>query len=209
MTAALKIKNNRYYAVINYKDNGEYRQKWIALKLTVKNNKRKAEAMLDKIKQEYEELYSMPDGDMPFVAYIRKWLKNKKQFVELPTWESYKIYAESHVIPYFEPMKLSLREVQPQHIKDYYDYKYTRGRLDGQEGGLSIISIKKHSVIIKEALGEAFLEGLILRNPAVGVKLPAKAVKMHENVFLTAQEANRMLRCFDGHHLKALIWLIV
>jgi len=46
MTATLKIKNDRYYAVVNYKEGAEYKQKWIALGLPAKNNKRKAEAML-------------------------------------------------------------------------------------------------------------------------------------------------------------------
>ena len=51
MTANLKIKNDRYYAVINYKDGSEYKQKWVSLGLPTKNNKRKAEAMLDEVRR--------------------------------------------------------------------------------------------------------------------------------------------------------------
>ena len=30
MTVTLTIKNNRYYAVVNYKEIDQYKQKWIA-----------------------------------------------------------------------------------------------------------------------------------------------------------------------------------
>lgn len=42
MTGSLKIKNDTFYAVINLKENGKYKQKWISTKLKVKGNKRKA-----------------------------------------------------------------------------------------------------------------------------------------------------------------------
>jgi len=82
MKVRLQEKAGRFYAVVNYKDGDQYKQKWIGLGLPVKNNKRKAEAMLDKIKQKYEEIYATPYGDMLFVSYIRQWIKNKKPFKE-------------------------------------------------------------------------------------------------------------------------------
>lgn len=206
MTGSLKIKNDRYYAVINYKEGTQHKQKWVALGLPVKNNKRKAEAMLDEIKKQYEEAYSTPGGDSLFVTYIRQWLRAKKPLIELSTWEGYQIYAEKHIIPYFEPMKLSLRDIKPQHIKEYYEHKYTNGRLDGKPGGLSIPSIKKHGIVIKEVLNSALMEDMILRNPASGVKLPAKDVPSRDRVFLSAEEANVLLKAFDGHPLQPLIY---
>lgn len=206
MTVTLTIKNNRYYAVVNYKEIDQYKQKWIALGLPVKNNKRKAEAMIEKLKREYEEAYSMPGGDTLFVIYIKKWLYDKKPMIELSTWEGYQIYAERHIIPYFEPLGLSLREVKPHHIKDYYEHKYVCGRLDGKEGGLSIASIKKHGIVLKEVLNEAVLEELIPRNPASGVKLPAKVSTQRGRVFLNAQEANQVLTAFAGHQLQPLVY---
>ncbi len=206
MTGSLKIKNDRFYAVINYKEGTQHKQKWIALGLPVKNNKRKAEAMLDEIKKQYEEAYSTSGGDTLFVTYIRQWLQAKRPLIELSTWEGYQIYAEKHIIPYFEPMKLSLRELKPQHIKEYYEYKYTNGRLDGKPGGLSVPSIKKHGIVIKEVLNAAVMEDMIMRNPAAGVKLPAKDTASRERVFLSATEANAMLKAFDGHPLQSLVY---
>ena len=206
MTASLKIKGDRYYAVINYKEGTNYKQKWIALGIPAKNNKRRAEAMLDEIKREYEERYSTPAGDMMFVAYARQWLEKKKTCTEMSTWEGYQIYVERHIVPYFEPLKLSLRDIKPQHIMDYYHYKYTAGRLDGKEGGLSIPSIKKHATVIKVIFGEALIAEYIIRNPATGVKLPAKDVSTKDKVFLNSDKANEVLAAFDGHQLQALVY---
>lgn len=206
ITGSLKIKNDRYYAVLNYKEGTKYKQKWISLNLPAKNNKRKAEAMLEEIKRDSEEKYSTNLGDELFTAYLRRWLKRKKPCIELSTWEGYQIYTEKHIIPFFEPLKLTLRELKPSHIQDYYLYKYTSGRLDGKPGGLSIPSIKKHSIVLKDALNEAVLSEMITKNPAVGVKMPAKNKASTKRVFLTADEANIVLKAFKGHILQALVY---
>lgn len=206
MTAVLKTKGDRFYAVINYKEGSDYKQKWISLGLPVKNNKRKAEALLADVRKKYEEMYERPAGDMLFTTYLRRWLERKKPYVELSTWEGYKIYVEKHIIPYFEPLGLSMRELKPQHIKEYYDAKYVGGRCDGKDGGLSIPSIKKHGIVLREALGEAVLEDMIARNPADGVKMPAKDTSVREKRFLTAEEANDVLMAFAGHPLEALVY---
>lgn len=205
MTGSLKVKNEKYYAVINYKDGSAYKQKWISLGLPTKNNKRKAEALLEEIKRKYEDEYSSPEGDMKFTKYIEKWLKSKRGSVEKSTWEGYQIYCERHIIPYFEPLGLSLRGVKPRHIKQYYLDKFSSGRLDGKEGGLSIPSLKKHSLVLNEVLKSAVIDELIDKNPASGVKLPAKDAPTREEVFLTKQEANELIKAFDGNDLQPLI----
>ena len=54
MKGSLQIKNGKYYAVLSYKnEQGKDTRKWIATGLTEKGNKRKAEAMLNDILQEY------------------------------------------------------------------------------------------------------------------------------------------------------------
>lgn len=207
MKVSLKIKEDRYYAVINYKEGATYKQKWISLDLPVKNNKRKAETMLDEIKREYADGFQTPEADMLFTTYIKQWLNRKKDCVELSTWEGYQIYAERHIIPYFEPKRLTLRNIKPKDIQDYFQYKYTHGRLDGKEGGLSIPSIKKHGIVIKEVLDDAVINDLIIRNPSLGVKMPAKNISKRERVFLTEESANATLHAFEGHPLQALVYV--
>ena len=43
MTGTITVKNGKYYAVINYYENGKRKQKWINSGLTEKGNKTKAE----------------------------------------------------------------------------------------------------------------------------------------------------------------------
>ena len=47
MTGSLQVKNDKFYIIINLKENGKRKQKWIATGLEVKGNKRKAEQLLE------------------------------------------------------------------------------------------------------------------------------------------------------------------
>lgn len=93
------------------------------------------------------------------------------------------------------------------HIKQYYEFKYTSGRLDGKDGGLSISAIKKHALIIKQVLDCAVLEEYISANPTAVVKMPGKEVPVREKKFLTLSEANEVLKAFEGHPLQAMIYV--
>ena len=42
MTGSLQIKNDKYYIIVNLKENGKGKQTWIATGLDVTGNKRKA-----------------------------------------------------------------------------------------------------------------------------------------------------------------------
>ena len=112
------------------------------------------------------------------------------------------------MIPYFKKLKLYLDKVTPKHIRDYYEYKFKSGRLDGKPGGLDIQSIKKHSMVLKLILNDAFIAEEIYRNPAANVPLPKQQDKsVYKGVFLTGEEANKMLQAFSGHDLQVLIYV--
>jgi integrase len=134
-------------------------------------------------------------------------LNERKGIVQQTTWEGYELNTHRHIIPYFEPLKLLLVDVKPIHIKQYYDYKYSQGRLDGKEGGLSITALKKHALILKQTLDCAVLEEFIPSNPTAVVKMPAKQVPVREKKFLTLDEANEVLKAFAGHPLQAMIYV--
>ena len=46
MTGSLQVTNDKFYIIVNTKENGKRKQKWIATGLDVKGNKRKAEQLL-------------------------------------------------------------------------------------------------------------------------------------------------------------------
>ena len=57
MTGSLQVKNGRYYAVLNFKNNsGKRVQKWISLNLDEKGNKRKAELALRDLLNQYQDI---------------------------------------------------------------------------------------------------------------------------------------------------------
>lgn len=57
MTGSLQVKNDKYYAVLNFRDNdGKRVQKWIPLNLPLRGNKRKAETMLRQLIEQYQGL---------------------------------------------------------------------------------------------------------------------------------------------------------
>lgn len=102
-------------------------------------------------------------------------LKGKKiNKVEKTTWDGYYNSTIKHLIPYFEPLNLNIKDLKPKHIVDYYNYKFSHGRCYGKAGGLSNKSIKEHSIVIKNALDSALIEKLIDKNPAAHVPLPKR-----------------------------------
>ena len=216
MTGSLRVQNGIYQAIIRYKDNdGKKRSLSRSTGYEVKGNKKKADEKLDEFIKEFKHLeYGyMPDKKADennrelFTDAIKQWLKNKENTVDRSTYEGHTIYVNRHIIPYFEKLNLCVNEVTPQHIKEYYNYKFRGGRRDKKSGGLSIPSIKKHGNILKQVFAEAFINDPNKKNPARDVKLPAKDEQKLDGVFLTLDEANKMLQTFSGHELEALIFV--
>ena len=55
LTGCLQIKNDKFYAVLNLKVDGKRKPKWIPLGIPIRGNKRKAEAELNRLIEEYEK----------------------------------------------------------------------------------------------------------------------------------------------------------
>ena len=143
MTGSLQTKGTMYYAVVYLPDEtGKYKPKWISTGITVEgNNKRKANARLREIVVELEHQKITYSQNIAFLKWIDQWMNEKANSVRRITLESYEHYVKTHIAPFFEPFRLSLREVSPQHIQNYYNKK--------SKSGLSACSIHKHSVVIR------------------------------------------------------------
>lgn len=209
MTGRLYERNGKYHAVLYYKDKNKKKARlWRCTGYEIKGNKKKAEAKLAEFIEENRHLeYNESDAKrILFTEAIRQWLERKQNKVELSTYEGYTVYVNRHIIPYFEKLNLYLDEVTPKHIRDYYEYKFRTGRLDNKEGGLNVQSIKKHSVILKQVFADALIAEQVIRNPAVNVPLPKQEQDM-KAVFLTQNEANKLLQAFRGHELQAIVYV--
>lgn len=67
--------------------------------------------------------------------------------------------------------------------------------------------MKSIASILRSVLRQAVIEGLIMRNPADGVPLATKYVTEHEYVFLSKDEANALLKAFEGDALHEIVFV--
>ena len=90
----LQEKNDFYYIVLSYKDAaGKRKTKWEATGLSVKRNKKKAEALL----LERRRNFMVPtapaeirlDDDILFSDFMLKWLEVTKSTIQITTYASY------------------------------------------------------------------------------------------------------------------------
>ena len=202
---SLTTKKNNYYAIVTYYQNGERKVKWISLRLKTNAPKKEVNARLQEIEEFYEGRFGTSDETL-FTKYLEGWVERRRGLVEMSTWEGIQTYACRHIIPYFEPMQLKLKDVLPSHIQDYYNFKYSAGRCDGKKGGLSIESIIKHKSVLMTSLDDAVVDGLIQQNPAKYVKLPAKRSSKRKENFLTANQAIKMLELLEDTPVYAIVY---
>lgn len=173
MTGSLQVKNDKFYIIINLKENGKRKQKWIATGLEVKGNKRKAEQLLRKTLLAYEKAPERPVCSILFSDYIRTWLKVAERKVDSVTFQGYSLMANAQVIPHFEQSGILLQDVTRETLQAFFDEKAEKGRKDGK-GGLSPASLRQYKNIIHQTLNEAVKNGIIQTNPCQFVELPKK-----------------------------------
>lgn len=180
MAGSLQIKKSKsgkeyYYTLIDvYDENGKRHQRWKATGLTVKGNKKKAEAILrERIKQNEAQNYST-NSEMLFHEWIEQWLNSIKHEIELSTWEGY-FYPVQHVICYFKNKRLKLNQLKPLHFEQYYHYMLTNGNTTSKtKKGLSVKTVRQHRLVINLALKKAVILGYMSSNPAENVKVANK-----------------------------------
>ena len=201
MTAGhLQVKNGRFYAVMNYMTaRGERRQKWIPLGLTEKGNKKKAEEELIKLKLSYvppkeDILPGQLSPDMFFCDYLRSWLEIIEKTVEKTTFNSYSMIVLRKVIPYFEPYKLKLSEVEARHIQSFYTHELRTVT------GKTVIN--EHN-LIHRALKYAVKMDLIKANPADKVDRPKKEKYIAD--YYRADELDKLFEATKDHPYSLLI----
>lgn len=201
MTGSLQIKSERYYVVVRIPDaTGKSKQKWINTGISEKAGKRKAQQALRRILNELKEQKIIYSENTQFIDWIWKWLEQKRNEVRLNTYESYEMYVNNHIEPFFKPLGLVLDSITPQHLQDYYNAKLKQGK-----GKLSANSIHRHHVVIRGALQDAMKKNLIPYNPAERVSLPRK--EEFAGKAYTVDQANQLIKKLDAEPLRAAVIL--
>lgn len=145
-------------------------------------NKRKAEAAMREIVEEWERQISAPPADNPlFKDCVNQWLARKKLTLRPNTLEGYKVAANAHIIP--ELGNIGICDLTRQELQRYYEKL--------QRDGISVSTMKKHRVIIRGVLKDAILDDLITVNVADNISLPKG--KQFEGKALSEAQTTDML----------------
>ena len=206
MTGSYQIKNGRYYAVLNIKNEfGKIKPKWIAMKLPVKGTPKKVvKERFEALKNEYAYLDTTLQNKILFSDYIKVWLNSyeSKQVVDEVTLQGYRQTVFKHLLPYFEDIKIKLKDITPAMIEKYYADKMKSGRCDGK-GGLSSKSIRQHHAVISNVFKMAYRNNLISVNPIEKVELP-KLEKFTGKAY-TPEEIKSLLSVIQEDKIYPLI----
>ena len=208
MTAFIKSKKGNLYVVLRYNLNGEWKQKWVSTGLKDKGNRNQLRQRLDDYIREYAYLESgIERDDAYFIPFLRKWCDRHKPEVQPNSYESMVTNINAHIAPYFEKRNYRLDDVTPLMISDFYGYLTTEGN-HRTGGGLGTASVKKISSILKQCFNAALVLGIIKSNPASAVKVPKiKNPKAIKYVYMNKTEANKVIKAFEGHQLKPLVFM--
>lgn len=177
----LREKRGIYHMVLSYIDeNGKRATPTKSTGLSVKGNKKRAEAMLNdwrksedlalKKRKANGSLKKLdPDQEILFTKSMLDWLEMMKNSVEVTTYASYAQAIKSKINPYFDARfpTLTLSQITPKHIQDYYTWEMT-------ENDVSANTVIHRHANIRKALQYAFKTGLIDINPADRIERPKK-----------------------------------
>ena len=223
-TGSVQEKNGRFYFVLNlYDAKGKRKIKWISTGLTVRGNKRKAEAMLHEVLLRYDETGKLPTGrggayekvdtrtakpipapirsvsksEMLFLDYLNEWIQIHKASIQTATFISYNQMIQGRITQYFKPLGLKLCEVTPQVLDEFQE----KILLDG----CTTNTVIHYHAIFGKAFKDAVRKDYLEVNPMLKVDRPKK--NSFRPNFYTKDEVQQLLEVSqdDPLHLCILI----
>lgn len=196
VTGSLQIKNKIYQTVLSYKQDNKWKTKWVSTKIpAIKGNKKLANAKLEEIKKQFQEEINsdnIDNEDILFIDYMKKWLKMISSSVEPTTLNGYKGVVNGRMTDYFQNKKITLQNIKPKHIQEFYQYLL--------DEGLSGNTVKHYHANIRKALQYAMKTDIILSNPADKVDLPK--IEEYKPKFYTSDEVKILLNEVIGTKLE-------
>jgi len=218
----LQEKKGLFYIVLNCKDeDGKRRPKWIPTGLKAKGNKKKAEALLQDARRNYEMI--IPSAEVETVStktpgsqilstgakcqdenktlfsdFMLRWLEMMKHSIELITYISYSNAIKRRIAPYFKEKSIMLEDLTSEDIQDYYTFEMN-------DRGVTANTAIHYHANIRKALQYAVKTKRIGSNPADLVERPKKNTYVAS--FYNAQEMNELLEVIEGLKIELAIIL--
>ena len=201
MTGSLQIKNDKYYAVLNFRDkSGKRVQKWINLNMPVKGNKRRAEMALNELLVQYQGYEAIEPMMLLLSQHIAQWLEANRPNIAVTTYDQYCNILNNHIRPYFDPRGITVSKLTAGDLEDYYAFKIA--------GGLSPNSVIKHHAVIRTALQWAVKHRYIRENVADFAEKPSH-VRYHGAEPYTIQEIAALLQATASEPIAVPIFLAI
>lgn len=199
MTGSLQIKGDKYYAVLNFRDQaGKRVQKWIPLNLTVKGNKRRAETLLNQLLVEYQGIEQIEPMNTMLSRHIANWIESNRPNIAVTTYDQYVNMLRIHIAPYFDQRRITLSQLTPGDLEDYYTAKI--------QEGLNPNTVIKHHAIIRSALQWAVKHRYIRENVADLATKPERA-KYQGQVPYSIEEIAQLLALTQHEPIAVPIFL--
>jgi len=165
-----KPKKSQFYsAVMQWKDS--YGEAHRVSKTTKKAKLHEAHVVMAKMIEElHNEIRTGSPGTV-FTDFLQYWLDNViVHEVEETTYVGYQLNMKNHIIPYFKPLNLRVKDVRPLHITQFMEHKMKVGTEKGKP--LKAGSVSRYYANLKTAFDHAMKEELVFSNPARLVKPP-------------------------------------
>ena len=209
MTGCVALRKDVYYVRLSYYDkNHTRRDKFISTGLSGRGAKQKAIAMIDSLIEKYSYL-EKSDHPSKMADYLKMWKELQVSEVAETTYDGYHTNIDIHLIPYFKALNINIQDITAGHIFDYVNYlSKDGGRKDNKIGGQSNTSIRKIISILRKVFDYAVLYGDIKINPAAQVPMPKRTNNKDERqVFLTAEDAQKMLDAFRNEEIGPIVFV--
>ena len=196
----LQEKKGYYYAVLSYKGADNKRKtKWLSTGLTVKGNKKRAEAFL----MEQRQHFVIPAADAPvstgdelFADYLQRWLQIARTTIAESTYGSYSGLLRNPIDPWFRKKRITLKGLTAADIQAFYMEQSKRVKAN---------TVIHYHALLHRALKYAVRTDLIPVNPADKVDRPRK--NSFQPGFYDRAEINRLFAAVSGLLIEAPVKL--
>ena len=196
----LQEKKGYYYAVLSYKGADNKRKtKWLSTGLTVKGNKKRAEAFLMEQRQHFVIPAAdapVPTGDELFADYLRRWLQIARTTIAESTYGSYSGLLRNPIEPWFRRKRITLKGLTAADIQAFYMEQSKRVKAN--------MVIHYHAVLHR-SLRYAVKTDLIPVNPADKVDRPRKSA--YQASFYSEDELHALFAAVTGTHIEVPVKL--
>ena len=141
-TGTVVIKNGYWQAAMNVtNEKGERVRVWRSLHLKAdKGTKREAERRLNERlakmnagESYHSDMLSPAERAKLSIAnarvedYLLEWLEGHKRKIKEKTYKDYKSYIENRMVPFFEKLNITVKDLTGDEINDFYTYLYNEG----------------------------------------------------------------------------------